>query len=222
MRYASPVAQAKRASPVDHAHRYILDLIMSGELRPGMRIPTEAIAEAISVSRMPVRDALRRLEGDGVVSIFANRGASVAEYSKDEITELIEMRAVLEGLAARTALANVKPSEIEELDHLRTRMERAQDDLAKWMSCHDEFHNYLTSLANRPLLMEQTERMRLMLRPYFRDFFAQSMEFEIKGAEHYRIVDALVAGDPYALEDLVRKHVAANVAAVAELSGASR
>ena len=68
-------------SPVDRAYNYILEGIVSGTLEPGMRIPTELVGEELGVSRMPVRDALRRLEGDGVVTIFANRGASIAEYS---------------------------------------------------------------------------------------------------------------------------------------------
>src|ERR1700680_1015845 len=81
----NPVRNAldKTQSPVEQAYSYILQSILSGELTPGMRVPAEAVAETLGVSRMPVRDALRRLEGDGAVMIFANRGASVAEYARD-------------------------------------------------------------------------------------------------------------------------------------------
>src|SRR3569623_1822328 len=92
------VLENKTLSPVEQAYNYILQGILSGELAPGMRVPSEAVAEALGISRMPVRDARRRLEGDGAVTIYANRGATVAEYSHDDVVQLIEMRAVLEGL----------------------------------------------------------------------------------------------------------------------------
>lgn len=205
----------RRLSPVEQAYNYILDGILSGELAPGMRVPTEAVAETLGISRMPVRDALRRLEGDGAITIFANRGASVSEYSRDEIVELIEMRAVLEGLAARLALEKIKPNDIEELSHLKSRMERSSDDLSRWIPTHDDFHNYLTSLSEKPLLMQQAQRMRLMLRPYFRRYYAESHELEIAGLEHQKIIDAILRDDAEQLERTVRFHVRANVEKIA-------
>lgn len=214
---ASPAAgrMGQALSPVDQAYNYILDGILSGALAPGMRIPTEKVAETLGVSRMPVRDALRRLEGDGAVTILANRGASIAAYSRDQVVELMEMRAVLEGLAARLAVDHVGPAALDELDHLKRRMERSSGDLGRWMQHHDDFHNYLSSLAAKPLLLLQTERMRLMLRPYFRRYYAESRELEIIGLEHGAIIEAIRANDPDHLERTVRAHAVANVAKVA-------
>ena len=95
---------------------------------PGMRIPTESVADELGISRMPVRDALRRLEGDGVVTIFANRGASIAEYSSNEVIELTEMRSVLEGLAARVALDQITDADLEQLSHLLRLMDKSRND----------------------------------------------------------------------------------------------
>jgi len=208
----------KTQSPVEQAYSHILQSILSGDLTPGMRVPAEAVAEALGISRMPVRDALRRLEGDGAVMIFTNRGASVAQFSRHEIVQLIEMRATLEGLAARLALPQVGPNEIEELDQLKRRMEKCSDDLVRWMSCHDDFHNYLTSLSSRPLLLRQTERMRIMLRPYYREYFAKTRELEIFGLEHRKIIDAVRKGDPDRVEEIVRAHAMKNVDKVADLA----
>jgi DNA-binding GntR family transcriptional regulator len=205
----------KTLSPVEQAYQYILDGILSGELAPGMRVPSEAVAEVLGISRMPVRDALRRLEGDGAVMIFANRGAAVAEYSKHEVAELIEMRAVLEGLAARLAIPNIGAAEIEELDRFGRRMEKSSGSLGKWMLDHDAFHNYLTSLSARPLLIKQVQRMRLMLRPYFRRYYEQSRELEINGLEHQKIISAVQHKDPSHLEQIVRGHALANVEKIA-------
>lgn len=218
LRSPSWTAENKTLSPVEQAYNYILERILSGELAPGMHVPSEAVAEALGISRMPVRDALRRLEGDGAVTIFTNRGAAVAEYSHDEVIQLIEMRAVLEGLGARLALANVGPHEIEEIMHLKLRMERSADDLAYWIAHHDAFHNYLTSLSKRPLLMRQTERIRMMLRPYFRLHHAETRELEIPGHEHQKIVDALYEGNPDKVEQTVRAHALANVNKIANLT----
>src|SRR5580698_10104836 len=127
LRTTSWTAENRTLSPVEQAYNYILERILSGELAPGMHVPSETVAEALGISRMPVRDALRRLEGDGAVTIYANRGAVVAEYSKDEVIQLIEMRAVLEGLGARFALSNITQGEMEEIRHLQTRMDRSAD-----------------------------------------------------------------------------------------------
>jgi DNA-binding GntR family transcriptional regulator len=208
----------KTQSPVEQAYNYILQSILSGELTPGMRVPAEAVADALHISRMPVRDALRRLEGDGAVMIFTNRGASVAEFSRDEVIQLIEMRAALEGLAARLALPNIDKHEIEELDQLKGRMERASDNLVKWMAYHDDFHNYLTALSHRALLLRQTERMRIMLRPYYRQYYAKTRELEIVGLEHRKIIDALRKANPDNVENIVRLHALKNVNKVADLA----
>jgi DNA-binding GntR family transcriptional regulator len=214
---ANWASEARSLSPLEQAYNFILEAVLSGELAPGMRIPTEAIAERLGISRMPVRDALRRLEGDGAVTIYANRGAVVAEYSKDDVIQLIEMRAVLEGLGARFALPNITHGEMEEIRHLQIRMDGSADDLGQWIVHHDAFHNYITSLSGRPLLTRQTKKIRLMLRPYFRKHHARHEELEIPGYEHQKIIDVLALGDANDVEKEVRNHAMANVGKVAGL-----
>jgi DNA-binding GntR family transcriptional regulator len=214
---ANWASEARSLSPLEQAYNFILEAVLSGELAPGMRIPTEAIAERLGISRMPVRDALRRLEGDGAVTIYANRGAVVAEYSKDDVIQLIEMRAVLEGLGARFALPNITHGEMEEIRHLQIRMDGSADDLGQWIVHHDAFHNYITSLSGRPLLTRQTKKIRLMLRPYFRKHHARHEELEIPGYEHQKIIDVLASGDANDVEKEVRNHAMANVGKVAGL-----
>jgi DNA-binding GntR family transcriptional regulator len=209
--------EARSLSPLEQAYNFILEGILSGELAPGMRIPSETIAEQLGISRMPVRDALRRLEGDGAITIYANRGAVVAEYSKDEVIQLIEMRAVLEGMGARFALSNITQREMEEIEHLRIRMDRSTDDLGQWIMHHDAFHNYITSLSGRPLLTRQTKKIRLMLRPYFRKHHEHHQELEIPGHEHQKIIDVLARGGANEVEEEVRNHAMANVGQVIKL-----
>jgi DNA-binding GntR family transcriptional regulator len=211
-------ASDRTLSPVDRAYNYILEGIVSGVLAPGMRIPTESVAEELGISRMPVRDALRRLEGDGVVTIFVNRGASIAEYSYNEVIELTEMRSVLEGFAARVALDRITDDGLEQLVHQLRLMDRSRHDLTRWTSYHDDFHNYLTSLSGRPLLMQQTKRIRLMLRPYFGRYFANTNETEVPGLEHQRIIDTILKKDAAELEHVVRAHAQVNMLKVASFA----
>jgi DNA-binding GntR family transcriptional regulator len=218
MNMPTRTALDKTLSPVEQAYNYILEAILSGDLRPGTRLRTEAVAEKLGISRMPVRDALRRLEADGAVTIFANRGASVAEYSREEVVQLIEMRAVLEGLAARLALPNFGETEIDELKHRKHRMDRSAGDLARWIAYHDDFHNYVTSISGRPLLKLQTERMRLMLRPYYQRYYAETRELEIFGLEHQKIIDTILMQDPNHLEQTVRAHAMKNIDKIASLA----
>lgn len=208
----------RKMSPVVLAYNYVLDSILSGELKPSMRVPTEAVAENLGISRMPVRDALRQLESDGMVTIMTNRGATISQYAPEEVSELIEMRAVLEALAARLALTHIGNAEVDELEHLKWRMDKVAQELPLWIAAHDAFHNYLTSCSRKPLLIQQAQRMRLMLRPYFSTYYAQSNELEIAGLEHQSVIDAIKSGDADLLERTVRAHVRQNVSFIAKLA----
>lgn len=204
--------------PAEQAYQYVVNGILSGEFTAGTRIPSESVAEALGISRTPVRDALRSLEGDGLVTIFANRGAAIAKYSRSEIIQLIEMRSVLEGLAAKFAVPNIGAAEMEELLHLKSRMEREASVLSKWMAAHDAFHNYLTSLCQRPLLTREAEKMRFMLLPYYRKYYSHSREMEIFGLEHEKLLRAIELKDVNLLEQIVRNHATANVQRVADFA----
>lgn len=208
----------KVMTPHDQAYGYIVNGILSGEFTAGTRIPAESVAEALGISRTPVREALKSLAGNGLVTIFANRGAAIVKYSRSEVTQLIEMRSVLEGLAAKLALPFIGAAEIDELLHLKSRMEREAGVLSKWMAAHDAFHNYLTSLCQRPLLTIETEKMRFMLLPYYRKFYSQSNEMEIFGLEHEKLLSAIELKDATLLEQIVRNHVTANVQRVADFA----
>jgi len=197
---------ANTLSPIELAYNNILDSILSGEFAPGERIPAESVATALGISRMPVRDALRRLEADGAVMTFANRGASVAHYSDEEIVQLVEMAAVLEGFAARHALDHFGESELDDLEELKQRMDRSNGSPARWLVRHDEFHDYITALGGKPLLQQQIERIRVMLWPY-RPRDPAMDQIELLGRQHQTIIDTIRAKEPDCVEQTVRDHV---------------
>jgi DNA-binding GntR family transcriptional regulator len=195
----------------DHLHAEIV----SGRLRGGLRIKPEPIASQLGVSRMPVREAIRQLDAEGFVTIRPNRGAVVTQRTPDDALELFEMRAVLEGLAVRLGARNAQPDDLAELDHLITVMHRAAGDPARWAERHDQFHDRLCDLSNRPRLISDVRRLRLAVKPYVRMYAATHDNPEIPGHEHELILDAVRDRDARRAERLTIAHIMTNAEEIA-------
>ena len=208
-------------SAQDICYAYLRDEIASGRMAAGARIVTEAVALQLGLSRQPVREALRQLDAERLVTIRPNRGAVVATRSAEAIAELLEMRGVLEGLAARHAARRVSEADIEDLDTLVGAMRHAAGDTPRWLERHEAFHDRVCTLAGRSLLAEEARRLRLAVRPYMGRYADQHGDPETLGHEHDVIVDALRDRDARRAERLVIAHVAANAAGIlALLNGA--
>lgn len=193
---------------------YLESAILSGRLQPGERILSKVVAAELGLSRMPVREALQALEATGLVTLRPNRGAVVSELAAEHVAELLEMREVLEGLAARLAAQRVTPTDIEDLDALIAAMKRAAADPARWVDRHEAFHDRLASLSGRPRLAAELRRIRRVLQPCISRYANRHPEPETIGHEHEVILDALRDGDSRRAEALAAAHVAANAAAL--------
>jgi DNA-binding GntR family transcriptional regulator len=130
--------------------------IVHGELRPGARLRADALAKEMNVSRTPVRDALRKLESEGLATMSARRGLIVPELSEDGLIETFQIRAVLEGLAARLAVDNATPSEIakirELIDDLGSASQRG--DIDQMRDILREFRQRIYSLSHNARLLQ--------------------------------------------------------------------
>src|SRR6056297_3323455 len=109
----------------DVAYQRLLDELRTGALLPGSRLFETELAQRLQVSRTPVREAIRRLEADGLVSHLPRVGATVRSLDHSEIMELYEMRLVLEGTAARLAARSATEVEFDELDAINDEMVQA-------------------------------------------------------------------------------------------------
>lgn len=199
------------------AYIHLQDLIVSGALPGGSRLKPEALAQALGISRMPVREAIRQLNAEGYVTIRPNRGAIVTSRTPEEILELFEMRAVLEGLAARTAAeAGATAEALDDLELFLTRLRRLRQDHVAWVERHDEFHDLLCALSGRQRLCMEIRRLRLAVRPYLRLYLRTHAEPEIAGHEHERILDAIRSRNSKRAETVIRAHVMANAHGIAE------
>ncbi|MDQ2928569.1 MAG: GntR family transcriptional regulator, partial [Pseudomonadota bacterium] len=134
----------------------IRERILNGNLAPGVRLVEARLSEELGVSRVPVREALRALAADGVVTIEPRRGASVTVYSPELVQELVEVRATLEALNAKLAARRHNPELIARLQHIVSQgAEIAKSDDPKKL--HDDnvnFHEALAGIAANSVLRD--------------------------------------------------------------------
>jgi len=120
---ARPRERADAPGAAEAAYRWIRRAILKGTLRSGAKLVEKALAVQIGVSRTPVREALMRLEGQGLVVLEHYRRGYVAHFTVDDAQEILRLRAVLEGHAARRAATRITPAELAELEALAQAME---------------------------------------------------------------------------------------------------
>lgn len=189
------------------AYSAIRERILAGLLPPGARIVAEDIAAELNVSRTPVREAFRQLHSEGLLVIRPNRGAVVASFSADELLDLFEMRAALEGLAARRACANWTDDFGDQLHVALRRLARTSPGSAAFMPLHDALHALISLQAGGSRLAAETERLRAAVERPLRLYFSRNETQADTLDDHRRLIDALEAGPPETAETAMRDHV---------------
>ena len=193
-------------SAQEEAYQYLLNAIRMGTLQPGSRIIAEDIASELDMSRMPIREALRRLSAEGLISLRTNRGAVVKKLSKEEVSEIFEMRAVLEGLAAGMAAKKATASDIQELELLLARLRAVQNDLPLWITAHREFHEKISAISRAPRILAQITSLHALIEPLMRVWIESSPESKNVNSVHERILEVMKSGDAEEMEQLIKKH----------------
>src|SRR2546428_4896350 len=175
-----------------YVYAYLRSRILSGKLRGGARLNQETIARELQVSRMPVREAIKRLDSEGLVVNRPNRGTVVTALGPDAILELFEMRSVLEGLAVSLAIPFFDAGVMDGIEGRLTRLERAQGNLTTWMQRHDELHHHICRLSRRARLVAAVQNLRQTVAPYIRlHISAYTQQLEMPGFEHRTLVSAI-------------------------------
>lgn len=183
------------------------DQILRGELAPGTRIGQDALAEEFAASRIPVREALKTLEAEGLVTIRPNSGAWVAELDRTEFDQIYRLRESVEALAIQESIASLTPAQIARLRELADEISRTTD-VEGFLALDREFHLLTYAGAQFPLLHELVSRFWNSTQHY-RRAWVQSRNGDdwATDAEHRLIVDAIVRRDPVAAADLVAGHI---------------
>jgi DNA-binding GntR family transcriptional regulator len=191
----------------DQVKGRLLQAILDGRYPPGARIVETRVAREFGTSQAPVREALRDLEGLGVIEVTAFRGARVRHPSRTELLEAFEVRAILETHGARLALDHVQEADLARLDELVDQMREAAgaDDPYTEAMADAAFHGHVMRLSGNATL----ERVWRTLEPFLRTYItiaSAGVDRQAIAARHAPLVVALRLGDPDAVQAAVEHH----------------
>jgi len=185
--------------------------ILSGALEAGRAMRQEEIARQFNVSRVPLREALSRLEADGLLESRPRRGFAVTTLDAEEIVEVFELRSVIEehaGLVAARERSDEDVLQAESLVGEMDALDRADPDFASnWMLLNYEFHARLIASSGRRRLARIAGNLRGAVEPYVRLELFVTGDVDEAAREHREMLAAFRAGDGLALARLSREHV---------------
>lgn len=198
-------------------------MIVSGTLPPGQKLREQELCDRLGVSRTPLREALRTLAAQGLVTLSQNRGAEVAPLSLDDIAALFDVVSTLESLAARLACEVVSDEEVTEIgllhDQMRSHHERGE--LPEYFVLNQRIHRAIIEAARNPVLLDVWERMasRVERAKYLPNLHGQRWHAAMR--EHDAMFAALRERDGESLAGMMRRHFA-NGLAVVQSAGRDR
>ena len=184
------------------------EAILSGEIAPGERIRQEFMADRLGASRMPVREALRILEAEGLIESRANRGARVPKLDAHEVEVIYMMRERLEPLALAESLPRLTPADLARLAQIQDDIE-ANTDVATFLALDREFHLLTYAGCEIDQLSTNVVRMWNATQHYRRAFMQSggSRRWWVVNAEHRLLLDAIERGDAADAGQLLAGHI---------------
>ena len=193
--------------------------IVNGDYPPGQRLTEDRLAADFGVSRNPVREALRIVQAEGLVTMTPRRGAVVSTPDASTIADLFAVRTSLETVAARLAAERATPGDVSDLRTLLEAAERATEraDFSRVAELNNELHLRVIAISGNPWLSSISSSMYLHVNWVFR--LGAAHRAPHSWAEHIRLVNAIEAGDPKEAEAAASAHVAAAAAAALENLG---
>ena len=201
----------QRTSLVDQVCAYLRERIFNFDFKPGHSIQESKLMKTIGVSRSPIREALRILEGEGLLERNAQKGVIVKNISRREIQETYSILAVLEGLATELAIERLRKDDLDELNELCDKM-RQQDEkrnYKQWAKHNHRFHKIIIKAADNLLLEKELKQYRSKT-IWFMAFMAVKLQeqiFQQSHMEHKEIVDALVSRDSDLAVSQTKRHI---------------
>jgi DNA-binding GntR family transcriptional regulator len=196
--------------PIGATGRLIADRlrerILRGDLAPGERIGQDAVASEFDASRIPVREALKALEAEGLITIRPNSGAWVAELDAEEFDQIYRLREQVEALAIQESIPHLTPEDIARLRELADAVAAAETS-EEFLTLDREFHLLTYAGARFPLLHELVLRFWNSTQHYRRAWVHARENDWATDAEHRLIIDAIVRRDLVGAGNLVAGHI---------------
>ena len=217
----SPKPNLTQRTKKDVMVEVLRDAILSGELQPGERLLQEELAERFQVSATPIREAIQQLVAEGVLSHSPYRGVQVAEVQAEDVREVYLIRSVVERLATREGVLNLKISDVRRLHDLQRELvayvdqaDDADGDRSPMLRINREFHMLIYSAAGLPQL-EQIIKT-LWIRSPWDSLFVVPNRARMVIAEHQRVVDAIDQGDAERAGQAMQEHIEQGALALAD------
>ncbi|MFG1462812.1 GntR family transcriptional regulator [Xanthobacter sp. DSM 24535] len=188
----------------DAVLQVLRNAIIEGRLGPGARLEPDRIAADLGCSRMPVREALKVLEVEGLVTCFPFRGTEVSQLRAEEVAELFAMRTALECLALTRSVPNLTDQELAKMGEILVTMDAPQDR-ARWRELNQRFHSIINAASGWPRLVEQIDVLRRNVERYVR-IWVDSAGYETPQRQHWALYEACRARDVDAAQRVLTEH----------------
>jgi DNA-binding GntR family transcriptional regulator len=197
-------------SVTDVIYKQLRQDISEGVYRPGP-IRLKPLSERFNVSIIPVREALRRLEAEGLVSFDGKRRILINALDENDLAELFAIRGELEALALRGAVERLVGDEaaLKELDDLIALMDAQEEDPPAWRDTNREFHSRIYAAADMPRLEKLVESLWVANEPYLRIYVTAVQSLRSAQDQHREILRHIRAGDSEQAEAVLREHLSA-------------
>ncbi len=188
---------------------HLREAIIGGNLRPGERLMEMQLAEEMGVSRTPVREAIRKLELEGLVIMVPRRGAYVSDLSIKDVAETYEIRAALEALAAGLAAERITADESEELERILVSIGQciANNDLDRSIELDEQFHNVLYRASKNERLVQIINNLREQIQRFRATSLGTPGRLEAVFSEHTKIAEAISDRNAALAERLAMEHI---------------
>lgn len=210
-------SQLKYRTAPEVVAEYIRDAIYRNELRPGQQLQQEELAVKFGISRIPVRDALRQLQGEGLVDLYPNRGAFVSNPGVDELREVFALRILLETHALRMAVPNFTKPELELCASLLTQLESVANR-ADWSRIDQEFHAALYAPCRQTRTLGLIDNLRGCVNRFYYLYLSPESYGPDCLREHRQILKACQKRDAESAARFLEAHLRRSLQEVEEVS----
>ncbi len=183
--------------------------IMEGVLKPGDRLETDQIAETLKVSRMPVREAIKRLQIEGLLDVKPHKEVTVAIVTIDQMKDVFSVRSILEGLASREAALRIRDEELSKLWTLYKEMEKMVEagETEGQLVKNREFHQLIHKISGNKVLQSIADKLFDSIERYRLQFMSLPRRPQEVLKDHYDLIEAIGSHNPERSEMLMRLHI---------------
>lgn len=183
--------------------------ILRGEMEPGERLMEIQLAQKLGVSRTPIREAIRKLELEGLVVMIPRKGAEVAHITEKDMRDVLEVRCTLEELAVSLACKNVTDKAVAELKAANKVFEAAiiSKDVVNIVDADVQFHDAIYAMTDNARLIQIINKLREQMYRYRLEYVKDARTHSILISEHNDIIDRLSGKDAEAAKSVMRQHI---------------